>query len=127
MSIKTELQNILESVNTYLDPELETQNELIEQLMLVVGLVKSLITFTINGTTYQAEDGMTWWDWCNSEYSMLEFCVDSLDGPIGGYVYGNSLIDIVYNESSSPVVDGELIVSDSNYTLDFNMDGPAGG
>lgn len=29
----------------------------------------SLITFTIDGTTYQAEDGMTWEQWLSSEYN----------------------------------------------------------
>ena len=28
-----------------------------------------LITFTIDGTTYQAIDGMTWGEWINSEYA----------------------------------------------------------
>ena len=31
-----------------------------------------LITFTINGTTYQAIDGMTWGEWVNSEYASSE-------------------------------------------------------
>lgn len=30
---------------------------------------KSLISFTIGGTAYQAEEGMTWGEWCNSEYN----------------------------------------------------------
>ena len=29
----------------------------------------TLITFTINGTSYQAEEGMTWGDWVNSIYN----------------------------------------------------------
>lgn len=28
-----------------------------------------LISFTIAGTTYQAEAGMTWYEWCNSNYN----------------------------------------------------------
>ena len=28
-----------------------------------------LITFTIDGTTYQAIDGMTWGEWINSKYA----------------------------------------------------------
>lgn len=30
---------------------------------------ENLITFTIGGTSYQAEEGMTWYEWCNSEYN----------------------------------------------------------
>lgn len=32
---------------------------------------KQLITFTISGTTYQAENGMTWAEWCDSSYNTL--------------------------------------------------------
>lgn len=28
----------------------------------------NIINFTIDGTGYQAEEGMTWAEWCNSEY-----------------------------------------------------------
>ena len=37
---------------------------------------KPLISFTIDGTSYQAEEGMTWGDWVNSEYDNDEFRVD---------------------------------------------------
>lgn len=30
-----------------------------------------LITFTINGTEYQAEEGMIWVDWCDSKYNSI--------------------------------------------------------
>ena len=30
-----------------------------------------LITFTIDGTTYQAIDGMTWGEWINSKYNTI--------------------------------------------------------
>ena len=30
-----------------------------------------LITFTIDGTTYQAIDGMTWGEWVNSKYNTI--------------------------------------------------------
>lgn len=35
---------------------------------VVIEIQKSLITFTINGNEYQAEDGMTFYDWALSEY-----------------------------------------------------------
>ena len=37
---------------------------------------KPLISFTIDGTSSQAEEGMTWGDWVNSEYDNDEFSVD---------------------------------------------------
>lgn len=30
---------------------------------------KTMITFTIKGIEYQAEKGMTWGEWCSSEYN----------------------------------------------------------
>jgi hypothetical protein len=33
----------------------------------------ALISFTIEGTTYQAEDGMTWEEWVESEYNTGEY------------------------------------------------------
>lgn len=41
------------------------------------------ISFTINGVTYQAEEGMTWGDWVESAYNVDEF-VES-DGGIFSY------------------------------------------
>ena len=35
----------------------------------------ALISFTIDGTSYQAEQGMTWNDWVRSEYNNSEFCI----------------------------------------------------
>ena len=36
----------------------------------------NLITFTIEGTSYQAEDGMTWAEWCESEHNTGGYYID---------------------------------------------------
>lgn len=36
----------------------------------------NLITFTIDGTEYQAEEGMTWVEWCNSDYNVNNYVYD---------------------------------------------------
>ena len=36
----------------------------------------SLITFTIAGVQYQAEEGMTWEEWCNSEYNTYGYFIE---------------------------------------------------
>lgn len=41
-----------------------------------------VITFTINGTEYQAEEGMTWKEWVYSEYNVIGFYLDNLDNYI---------------------------------------------
>lgn len=37
----------------------------------------TMISFTINGITYQAQEGMTWEDFCNSEYNNGRFRINS--------------------------------------------------
>lgn len=32
----------------------------------------NLISFTIDGVLYQAEEGMTWEEWCESEYNTIQ-------------------------------------------------------
>ena len=36
----------------------------------------TLIAFTIDDTTYQAEDGMTWGEWVNSDYNIDGYTID---------------------------------------------------
>ena len=71
---------------------------------------KTLIEFTIVSTTFQAEEGMTWEEWCDSEYNVLGYecistCVrnragisiDSVipqDAIIAGNVYSYDLSDL---------------------------------
>lgn len=40
-----------------------------------LGAEAVLISFTIDGTTYQAEEGMTWGEWMNSEYCTTTIAV----------------------------------------------------
>lgn len=37
---------------------------------IYIGVIP-LITFTIDGTSYQAEEGMTWAEWCGSNYNVI--------------------------------------------------------
>ena len=39
----------------------------------------TLISFTIDGTTYQAEEGMTWAEWCNSSYNTVGYEIRGTD------------------------------------------------
>ena len=52
---------------------------------------KQLITFTIDGKTCQAESGMTWGEWCGSEYNTAN-----------AYDNGN-----IYGSSGKPLFEGE--------------------
>ena len=43
---------------------------------------KAMINFTIDGTSYQAEEGMTWAQWVLSDYNNGGFARDSYGGPV---------------------------------------------
>ena len=60
---------------------------------------KPLISFTIDGTSYQAEEGMTWGDWVNSEYDNDEFSVDINAIKKGFLFVSNGGSNIVYTNN----------------------------
>jgi hypothetical protein len=70
----------------------------------------NLITFTINGTEYQAEEGMTFYDWAMSEYydNSCNLVVVGLTGGhlraniINGNVSPGDSLDIYY--ASAPII-----------------------
>ena len=43
------------------------------------------LNFTINNVAYQADEGMTWAEWCNSDYNTGGFYIDN-----NGYVYNGT-------------------------------------
>jgi hypothetical protein len=67
----------------------------------------SLITFTIGGAEYQAEEGMTWGEWVDSEYNVNRKVFINLDNTIGSgfyfvgteeyYVFTSDIIQENYN------------------------------
>lgn len=67
----------------------------------------TLINFTIDGTTYQAEEGMTWEQWCNSSYNTDGYYVRE-DGVITNNVY-------FVSTSAGHVSSTDTIVSDYSY------------
>ena len=81
----------------------------------------SLVSFTIDGTTYQAEEGMTWQEWLSSEYNTdAFFLVQTLAGTrwvSAGRVDGSSSSHyfVVYNDVE--VLDEDLIETDRAYAI----------
>lgn len=70
----------------------------------------NLITFTIDGTEYQAEEGMKWFDWIDTEYNTAGFTTTSY----GGYVYN---ADSQKLKGSFDVFSSETIYADTQYTF----------
>ena len=58
-------------VQTRVDELMEIMNELEEENTV------NIITFTIDGVEYEAEEGMTWGEWCDSEYNTDGFYMDN--------------------------------------------------
>ena len=61
----------------------------------------ALISFTIDGTSYQAEEGMTWEQWVNSDYNTGFSVLDNTiyNGRRNGYVDGVVCSDIIQANS----------------------------
>ena len=79
-------------------------------------LENNLITFTIGGTTYQAEEGMTWAEWVASDYRTHYYWI--IDG--GAVIYGASSSSITYvtkSDGTTTVNSTEVIESGYNYRL----------
>lgn len=66
----------------------------------------TLISFTINNFNYQAEDGMTWADWVNSEYNTSSFMSN-----------GTSILTNSGSSKINQVSPEDLIVEDTAYVL----------
>jgi hypothetical protein len=79
----------------------------------------NIITFTIDGDEYQAEENMTWLDWCYSEYNIMDYTV-----------VGNNSIScdtgITYVCDGLNYVSSNYIIESKSYTTRFSG-GAAGG
>ena len=72
----------------------------------------ALITFTIYGNTYQAVAGMTWAEWCDSQYNT------------NGYYYEDGFVnaenqDIVGYADGQRVLPSDVIVANADYVDDL--------
>lgn len=77
----------------------------------------TLISFTIGGTSYQAEEGMTWAEWVESNYNTsTDISVNSNNNKVGdtgfGYYITTDLVDMTKYVSSD-----DTIIADYNYVM----------
>ena len=63
------------------------------------------ISFTIDGTSFIAEEGMTWLDFVNSEYSNDDFYVNAYDVEYQGFVFASSTNE--WQNSDSVIIANE--------------------
>jgi hypothetical protein len=67
----------------------------------------NLITFTIDGVIYQAEDGMTWGEWVDSEYNVDGYLVYN-NNLIVKIIDGNTICVVYLNQNA--VLSHEIII-----------------
>lgn len=91
----------------------------VEEQQVVIHTEIVLITFIISGTTYQAEEGMTWAEWLSSDYN------------IDSYVYHYGVVPSMLSpkavtiDGETPVEKPDLIIANHAYTLAY-VDGAGG-
>lgn len=78
-----------------------------------VNCLASLISFTIDGTTYQAEEGMTWGEWVESDYNTGGYATE------GSYniKQGTSGAEYLANSSGDFVTPSDTIISGHTYSM----------
>lgn len=84
---------------------------------------QTLITFTIGSTTYQAEDGMTWAEWVNSEYNTGGYHME------GNSIYTNYNSIIYYQPyqaANITVYSSDIILANGKYDTRQSTSGGAG-
>ena len=83
----------------------------------------TLITFTINGTTYQAESGMTWSEWVESDYNTANVYIIDRSVLIGN----DSLLFLnasaVYSENTIQANADYSVIGGSTALISFTIDG----
>lgn len=84
-----------------------------ESVRGVVTPAKNLITFTINGGTYQAEEGMIWQQWVNSSYNTEGWNINA-----NSEVSSSTYTYLVNNVNSQ-----DVIIANNNYSIIFTGGG----
>lgn len=72
----------------------------------------NLITFTVDGTSFQAEEGMTWAEWCESDYNTDGVKIDSL-----GNVVTSVGLRIATAQYSGAQIQTDVIVANTSYVV----------
>lgn len=109
MSIASKLQQVLDA-KTDIKDAIEAQgvtvgNASLDQYAAKIGQISgggggsSIINFTINGVSYQADSGMEWYDWVSSSYNPGWFSCDGYNS--GSYVrYVSTVQPVLYKNVS---------------------------
>lgn len=77
-----------------------------------------LLEFTIDGTEYQAEEGMTWSEWVGSEYNVINASIYLQSNNVALITVGvqQGLPVILYDSNGGSVFATQKIITNNNYT-----------
>ncbi len=94
----------------YVDGLVGDINSVLESIISGGGNTANIISFTIEGVEYQAEEGMTWEDWVNSEYNTGQFVIQ------GSYIGLND--EFVFDAYGALLIPNTSIIeSNGEYSL----------
>ena len=86
---------------------------------VVDNVESNLITFTVIDKDYQAEEGMTWNQWLNSEYNTINAYEDNYGHYIEASAFLGEYVDGIYiisYQDGTPVLLDDIIINNHNYT-----------
>lgn len=87
--------------------------------VLFGGKAITIISFRVDGLPYQAEEGMTWEEWCNTEYNRPDgdglslFCKDPY---VGKYNGKRQFLKVILPNGTS-ISCSDLIIADTEYEI----------
>ena len=121
--IEVVVASAIEAVNIPTDSYIKSIAEaVIAENLAKDSEVEDLMTvsfnFTINGSTYTAKEGMTWYEWVNSEYNTKNFSCTQTSG-ISPIDSGNT----VKTSDGVTVKGSDEIVPNMAYTYDTSNSG----
>lgn len=96
------------ATTSYVDGLVGDINSILES---IIGGDVTLIAFTIDDTEYQAEDGMTWEEWCNSEYNTNEFYTTLYGIIIDSRQIYNENTSVTYPKPSDTIINGHSYIT----------------
>ena len=90
----------------------DTTNQTLIDWLLANATQVNLISFTIGGISYTAEEGMTWYEWCQSDYNTSGWMCgdDSSNVRDNGGTY-------IVRYSGTNVVGSDTIIESASYTV----------
>lgn len=91
-------------------------DEALDRIITIQNELLGIITFTIDGTEYNADKGMTWSEWCDSDYNTI----DAYHNKGVGYIYAGALgtygsYICAENTTEAMVRGDEKIIKDKTY------------